>query len=60
MNVRCGDLDQLLLMPPSVRDWLPEDHLAFFVLDVVASWIWRRSSRRIGSMVGAGRCMTRR
>lgn len=26
----------MLLMPPSVRDWLPEDHLAFFVLDVVA------------------------
>jgi transposase len=25
-----------MLMPPSVRDWLPEDHLAFFVLDVVA------------------------
>ncbi len=23
-------------MPPSVRDWLPEDHLAFFVLDTVA------------------------
>jgi transposase len=23
-------------MPPSVRDWLPEQHLAFFVLDVVA------------------------
>ena len=23
-------------MPPSVREWLPEDHLAFFVLDVVA------------------------
>jgi transposase len=22
-------------MPPSVRDWLPEDHLAWFVLDVV-------------------------
>ncbi|HEY6819403.1 MAG TPA: transposase [Mycobacterium sp.] len=22
-------------MPPSVRDWLPQDHLAFFVLDVV-------------------------
>jgi transposase len=36
VNVRCGDVDQLLLMPPSVRDWLPEDHLAFFVLDVVA------------------------
>lgn len=36
VNVRAGDLDQLLLLPPSVRDWLPEDHLAFFVLDVVA------------------------
>jgi transposase len=35
VNVRCGDVDQLMLMPPSVRDWLPEDHLAFFVLDVV-------------------------
>jgi transposase len=36
VNVRSADLDQLLLMPPSVRDWLPEDHLAFFVMDVVA------------------------
>lgn len=36
VNVRGGDLDQLLLMPPSVREWLPEDHLVFFVLDVVA------------------------
>jgi transposase len=33
--VRSADLDQLFLMPPSVRDWLPEDHLAFFVLDMV-------------------------
>jgi transposase len=36
VNLRCGDVDQLLLMPPSVREWLPEDHLAFFVVDVVA------------------------
>lgn len=36
MNVRAGDVDQLMVMPPSVREWLPEDHLAFFVLDVVA------------------------
>ena len=27
--------DQLFLMPPSVADWLPEEHLAFFVLDAV-------------------------
>lgn len=25
-----------MLMPPSVADWLPDDHLAWFVLDVVA------------------------
>jgi len=36
VNVRCGDVDQLMLMPASVREWLPEDHLAFFLLDVVA------------------------
>jgi transposase len=36
VNVRSGDVDQLMMMPPSVREWLPEDHLAFFVLDVVA------------------------
>lgn len=34
--MRAGDVDQLMMMPPSVREWLPEDHLAFFVLDVVA------------------------
>ena len=25
----------MMLMPPSVSEWLPEDHLAWFVLDVV-------------------------
>ena len=36
INLREVDRDQLLLLPPSVADWLPDDHLAFFVLDVVA------------------------
>jgi len=27
--------DQLLLLPPSLGEWLPEDHLAYFVSDVV-------------------------
>src|SRR3989442_2741341 len=27
--------DQLLLMPPSLADWVPEDHLARFVSDLV-------------------------
>jgi transposase len=29
------DPDQLLLLPPDMRDWLPDDHLAWFVSDVV-------------------------
>jgi transposase len=27
--------DQLLLLPPALQDWLPEDHLALFISDVV-------------------------
>jgi transposase len=27
--------EQALLLPPSLREWLPEDHLAFFVSDLV-------------------------
>ena len=29
------DRDQELLLPPSLREWLPEGHLAWFVLDAV-------------------------
>src|SRR3954465_9441598 len=31
------DREQSLLMPPDVREWLPEDHFAWFVLDAVAA-----------------------
>ena len=34
-NFASVDRDQLMLMPPSVAEWLPEGHLAWFVLDVV-------------------------
>jgi hypothetical protein len=27
--------DQMLLMPVALREWLPEDHLAYFISDVV-------------------------
>lgn len=27
--------EQALLLPPSVKDWLPDDHLAYFVSDLV-------------------------
>ena len=30
------DREQVLLMPPSLREWLPEDHLAWFVIAAVA------------------------
>ena len=29
------DREQAFLMPPSLREWLPEDHLAWFVVDAV-------------------------
>jgi transposase len=34
-NFLACDRDQELLLPPNLRDWLPEDHLACFVLDAV-------------------------
>ena len=32
---RTYDQDQSFLMPPSLRDWLPADHLAHFVSELV-------------------------
>ena len=29
------DRDQAFLLPPDLRDWLPADHLVWFVLDVI-------------------------
>ena len=34
-NFLACDREQVLVMPPSLRDWLPEDHLAWFVLAAV-------------------------
>jgi hypothetical protein len=31
------DRDQVFLMPPSLRDWVPDGHLVWTVLDVVAA-----------------------
>ena len=31
--------DQVLLLPPSLHDWLPADHAAYFVLDVIGQWL---------------------
>jgi transposase len=35
-NFIACDREQELLLPPSLRDWLPEGHLAWFVLDAVS------------------------
>jgi transposase len=34
-NFLACDRDQELLLPPNLRDWLPEDHFGWFVLDAV-------------------------
>jgi transposase len=36
-NYLSCDREQELLLPPSLREWLPEDHLAWFVIDAVAA-----------------------
>jgi transposase len=35
-NFLACDRDQELLLPPNLREWLPADHFAWFVLDAVA------------------------
>ena len=48
------DREQLLLMPPSLSEWLPEDHLVWTVLGAVEEMNLDRfnESYRLG---GAGR-----
>jgi transposase len=55
VNLRTVDRDQLLLMPPSLSDWLPSDHLAWLIVDVVAEldlsgfYRWLRTDGRGGA-----------
>jgi transposase len=34
-NFLTCDRDQPMLLPPDLRDWLPEDHLAWFVIEAI-------------------------
>jgi hypothetical protein len=34
-NIHPIDREQVYLVPPSLRDWLPEDDLAWFIIDAV-------------------------
>jgi hypothetical protein len=37
-NFLASNREQDLLLPPSLREWLPEGHLAWVVIDAVAEW----------------------
>jgi hypothetical protein len=34
-NFLRNDRDQPFLLPPDLHDWLPQEHLAWFILEVV-------------------------
>ena len=48
----CPARDQLFLLPVSMRDWLEEGHLAWFVLDVVGRLDTRGLHARPGGCAG--------
>src|SRR4051812_26906910 len=48
----CPRRDQLFLLPVSMREWLEEGHLAWFVLDVVAQLETGALHRRGGGALG--------
>lgn len=48
----CPARDQLFLMPVSMRDWLEDGHLAWFVLDVIKRLDTRGLHRRPGGCAG--------
>ena len=59
-NFVACDREQELLLPPSLREWLPEGHLAWFVIDAVAAFDLSGSTRPIASTGMAGRRTIRR
>src|SRR5215207_6380689 len=49
-NFIACDREQVFLMPPDVRAWLPESHLAWFVVDAVEEMDPAAFTRPIGPM----------
>ena len=45
--------DQQLLLPAALKEWLPDDHLAYFISDVlqVEKPIWRQVGRRYADVL---------
>lgn len=48
------DINQSLLLPPSLRDWLPEGHLAHFISDAVDSFDLSEWEADYATQTGAG------
>jgi hypothetical protein len=59
-NFLACDREQASLLPPSLREWLPEGHLAWFVIDAVAGMDLSAFSRLTARMGTAGRRTIRR
>jgi len=58
-NFLAADREQPFLLPPDVREWLPERHFAWFVIDAVER-ISPRSTPPIGPTGMAARRLSRR
>jgi hypothetical protein len=54
------DREQALLLPPSLREWPPEGHLAWFVIDAVAVMDLTASYASYASTGGVARRTIRR
>ena len=52
--------EQDLLLPPSLREWLPEDHLAFFVSDLIDQLDLSAITSRVPSTNALGACPSNR
>ncbi len=59
-NFIACDRGQSFLMPPDIRDWLPENHLAWFVIDVVGVIDTSAFTPHIAGTDTAARPMNRR
>ena len=59
-NFRGTDREQAFLLPPDVREWLPEGHFAWFVIDAVAQMDLAASMPLTGRTGMAGRRLSRR
>ena len=54
------DRDTPMLLPPDLREWLPDDHLAYLVLAVVEQLDLSAITAATGVVVSVGRRSIRR